>query len=146
MGSSPTSSSIQTTPGWLSGDSIGFVSRRPSGPRGFESRPRLHILERAAKKELKMAVKMKNLMLALWDQLPLWRFIRNFFVTRNALGLFHKNSHVSRRSGKPKVMYGTKQTATKSAEKMGERHGTHFSNYKCLYCDGYHIGRNKGNK
>ena len=43
-------------------------------------------------------------------------------------------------------MYHTVETARKSAEKMGEKHNTHFSYYKCLFCDGYHIGKNKDNK
>ena len=34
----------------------------------------------------------------------------------------------------------------KSADKMGQKHNTHFSVYKCLYCDGYHIGKNRENK
>ena len=28
----------------------------------------------------------------------------------------------------------------------GERHNTHFSYYKCLFRDGYHIGKNRDNK
>ena len=36
-------------------------------------------------------------------------------------------------------IYNTVKTAKKSAEKMSEKHGTHFSYYKCLFCDGYHI-------
>jgi len=88
-------------------------------------------------------IKLKNVILALKDQLPLKRFVRNFFITRNAWGLFHKNSHISYGSGKSKVMYNTKETAIKSAEAMSKKHGCYFSNYKCIYCDGYHIGRNK---
>ena len=29
---------------------------------------------------------------------------------------------------------------------MSQKHNTHFSVYKCLYCDGYHIGKNRENK
>lgn len=29
---------------------------------------------------------------------------------------------------------------------MGDKYGTHFSYYKCLFCDGYHIGKNRDNK
>ena len=88
-------------------------------------------------------VTFRNLYLGLKDQLPFKRFFKNFFVTRNAWGLFHKNSHISYGSGKPKVMYNTKKTAEKSAESMMKKHGGYFSNYKCIYCDGYHIGRNR---
>ena len=88
----------------------------------------------------------RNILLVIRDQGPTKRFIRNFFVTRNAWGLFHKNSHVSVGSGNPKVCYNSKETAVKSAEAMSKKHGKHFSPYKCLHCDGYHIGKNRDNK
>lgn len=34
----------------------------------------------------------------------------------------------------------------KAAEKMGNKHGVHFSVYKCLYCDGWHCEKNSENK
>jgi len=91
-------------------------------------------------------MKLKNLILALRDQGPLKRFLRNFLVTRNAWGLFHKNSHFRGDTGQPKVKYNTKKTALKSAEAMSKKRGVHFSTYKCVWCDGYHIGRNRDNK
>lgn len=78
--------------------------------------------------------------------MPLKRFIRNFFITRNAWGLFHENSHISFASGLGKVTYNTKETAIKSAASMSKKHKKHFSPYKCLHCDGYHIGKNRDNK
>lgn len=90
--------------------------------------------------------RLRNVWLVLKDQLPVKRFIRNFFITRNAWGLFHMNSHISQGSGKPKVMYNTKATAEKSAASMSKKTGAWFSNYKCLHCDGYHIGKNRDNK
>jgi hypothetical protein len=91
-------------------------------------------------------MKLRNLWLALLDQGPPKRFFRNFFVTRNAWGLFHINSHVSQGSQKPKVMYNTRQSAEKAAAAMGKKQNCHFSVYKCAMCDGYHIGRNRENK
>lgn len=91
-------------------------------------------------------MKLRNILLALKDQLPIKRFWRNFFVTRNAWGLFHINSHVAAGSGKPKVMYNTKVSALKSAEALKKKRGIHFSAYKCMRCDGYHLGRNRDNK
>ena len=91
-------------------------------------------------------MKLRNILLALKDQLPIKRFFRNFFVTRNAWGLFHINSHVAAGSGKLKVMYNSKATAEKSAVAMMKKNGCYFSNYKCIHCDGYHIGRNRDNK
>lgn len=91
-------------------------------------------------------MKLKNIILALADQGPWRRFLRNFFITRNAWGLFHINSHIAQGSGKPKVMYNTKETALKAAVSLEKKRGTHFSVYKCMRCDGYHLGRNRENK
>lgn len=91
-------------------------------------------------------IKWRNFKIWFTDQVKRKRFITNFFITRNAWGAFSLNSHINQHTGKPKVTYNTVETARKSAEKMGEKHNTHFSYYKCLFCDGYHIGKNKDNK
>jgi hypothetical protein len=92
-------------------------------------------------------MKIRNILLVIKDQMPLRRFVRNFFVTRNAWGLFYKNgSHVASYTGQPKVMYRTKESSLKAAENMKAKTGKHFSSYKCLFCDGYHVGKNKDNK
>ena len=43
-------------------------------------------------------------------------------------------------------MYPTVESAKRAAEAMSKKRGVHFSFYKCLYCDGYHIGKNRENK
>ena len=91
-------------------------------------------------------MKRKNLILALKDQLPFKRAFRNFFISGNAWGLFHINSHRRQDTGKDKVMYNTKESALKAANSMKEKHDKHFSVYKCAYCDGYHLGKNRDNK
>jgi len=93
-----------------------------------------------------MKIKIKNLFLVLKDQGPLVRFVRNWFITRNAWGLFSKNSHVAAYSGKPKIMYNSKESSLRAADAMKKKKGAHFSSYKCLFCDGYHIGKNNSNK
>ena len=93
-----------------------------------------------------MEIKLKNVIAALKDQLPILRFIRNFFITRNAWCMFYKTSHVSTRSGKDKVMYKSKTGALAAAASMEKKKGVHFSAYKCMFCDGYYIGRNRDNK
>lgn len=87
-------------------------------------------------------MKIKNLWKALIDQGPPLRFIKNFVLSKTGWGLFHQNAHISWRSGKPKVKYNTKPTAIKAAASMQTKTGNYFSNYKCVYCDGYHIGKN----
>lgn len=91
-------------------------------------------------------IKPANLIKALRHQLPLQRALRNFLITRNAWGMFSRYSHVSRSSGKPKIAYPTYESAAKAAASMGKKHGKHFSVYKCVFCDGFHIGKNRDNK
>lgn len=97
-------------------------------------------------------IKIVNLVLGLKGQLPLKRFYRNFFITGNAWGMFHINSHVNANSGKPKQMSSTKEKAEKAARSMEKKYLkkenkiVHFSVYKCVFCDGWHIGKNRDNK
>ena len=91
-------------------------------------------------------MKIKNLFLAIYDQLTRKGAWRNIFVTHNAFGIFSRYSHTARGSGKPKMSYPTKAVAMKAAEAMGEKHGVHFSVYKCAWCDGWHVGKNAQNK
>ena len=89
-------------------------------------------------------MKLRNLYLALKDQLPLSRLIRNI-RKGHLIGLFSKRSHENA-NGNPKISYGSKQSAAKAAEAMKKKRGIYFSNYKCVWCDGYHIGKNSENK
>lgn len=89
-------------------------------------------------------MKVRNILLAMKDQGPPRRFVRNL-MKGHMVGLCSPRSHLNA-SGKPKVMYNTKATAIKSAVAMGKKRHCYFSNYKCLYCDGYHIGKNSENK
>ena len=90
----------------------------------------------------------KELIRALGFQLRSPHAFRNFLITHNALGVFNVASHINTHSneGQAKVMYNTLATAEKSAQKMGEKHNANFSVYKCAYCKGYHIGRNRDNR
>ena len=87
-------------------------------------------------------MKFNNLYLALKEQLPLKRMFRNFVITRNSWGMFSKYSHYRRDRGEPKVSYSL-ESAHRSAKRMSEKHNTYFSVYKCVYCDGYHLGKNR---
>lgn len=97
-------------------------------------------------------MRLKNLISALIEQGPWKRAWHNFFVTGNAWGMFSKNSHRRADTGKLKVMYNTKETAQKSADSMARKklqktgEKIHFSVYKCVFCDGYHLGKNRDNK
>lgn len=88
-------------------------------------------------------IKVRNIVLALKDQMPFTRLVRNL-VKGHVLGLFHRRSHY-REDGTAKIAYNSKETAKKSAQKMQEKHGAYFSNYKCIFCDGYHLGKNREN-
>ena len=86
-------------------------------------------------------MKFRNLILAIADQGPPLRFIKNLWKG-HFWGLLHKNSCIRQDTGKPKVAYGSKKSAKKSAEAMSKKRGVYFSNYKCVFCDGFHIGKN----
>jgi len=90
-------------------------------------------------------VKASNVKLALKAQLPWKRAFKNFFITGNAWGMFSRNSHTNSHTQVDKIGYSL-QSAIKSAEKMKQKTGKHFSLYKCIFCDKYHIGKNKDNK
>ena len=91
-------------------------------------------------------ITLKNFCIWAWDQIKRKRFFYNMFISRNAWGAFSINSHMNQHTGEPKITYHTKKTACKCAEKMSVKRNAHFSYYKCLYCDGYHIGKNRDNK
>lgn len=91
-------------------------------------------------------IKLSNLGKALIEQGPMRRAWRNFVVTRNAWGMFSINSHLRFDTRLPKVMYNTKASAQKAADSMKKKQNKHFSVYKCIYCDGYHLGKNRDNK
>ena len=89
-------------------------------------------------------IKLRNLYLVFKDQMPPTRFLRNL-RKGHIKGLISKRSHFTAK-GDPKIAYGRKKTAVKAAKQMQKKYGNYYSNYKCLYCDGYHIGKNSENK
>lgn len=91
-------------------------------------------------------IKYRNLKIWLVDQIKRKRWFTNFFITRNAWGAFSINSHINQHTGQPKVMYNSVKSAQKAADSMSKKRGVHFSFYKCLFCDGYHVGKNMENK
>ena len=72
-------------------------------------------------------MKIKNILLALKDQLPFKRLLKNI-SNGNILGIFYKHSHINK-TGTPKIGYRTKEKAILSAEKMKAKTGNHFSTY-----------------
>ena len=87
---------------------------------------------------------MKNILLALKDQLPISRLFRNL-LKGHLFGLFSIRSHMNA-NGNPKIAYSSKKSAVKDAEAMKKKTGKYFSNYKCVHCNGWHIGKNSENK
>lgn len=93
-----------------------------------------------------MKIKFRNFRIWFKDQIKHKRVFYNFFISRNAWGAFSINSHIRAATGEPKITYHSVESAQKAAEKMGKKYNKHFSVYKCLFCDGYHIGKNRDNK
>jgi len=67
-------------------------------------------------------MKIKNLLLAVFEQLTRKGAWRNIFVTHNAFGIFCRYSHMARGCGKTKMSYPTKSVAMKTVEAMGKKH------------------------
>ena len=86
-------------------------------------------------------MKIKNIILVIKDQLPLKKLFRNFFITGIGWGLFSLKSHIRQKNGRPKLIYKTKENALKVSLRMSKKIGKNFNSYKCLFCDGYHIGK-----
>lgn len=91
-------------------------------------------------------MKPKELLKAIWFQMRKKNAFKNIVITHNAFGILSINSHIAQYSGKEKVSYPTLKSATKAANQMEKKHNKHFSVYKCAYCTGYHVGKNKENK
>jgi len=89
-------------------------------------------------------IKFKFFFLSIKDQGPFKRFVKNLYKG-HVFGLLSKRSHFNG-NGIEKVGYKTKKSSLKACEKMGEKHGKHFSSYRCMYCGKYHIGKNRENK
>lgn len=89
-------------------------------------------------------MKLKNVLLAIKDQGLFSRFVRNL-LKGHLFGLVSKRSCINA-NGNPKIPYSSKKSAIKAAEAMSKKRGLYFSNYKCMRCDGFHIGKNSSNK
>ncbi len=97
--------------------------------------------------EPKLKIKRWNVWLMFLDQMPLKRFWRNL-IKGHIRRKFNWRSHL-RQNGEAKIMYNTKATAIRAAEKMRLKNlkkdpasTKTYSYYKCVFCDGYHIGGN----
>ena len=85
-------------------------------------------------------MKIKNIKAALKDQMPLKRFLINL-ITGRIKALISKRSHLNA-NGIPKIAYGSRKSALKASKSMEKKYGNYYATYKCLYCDGFHIGKN----
>ena len=83
-------------------------------------------------------MRIKNLILAIKEQ-----GFKEFFITRNAWGLFFKSSHINKNTNKEKVSYHTKESAVMAAAAMSKKYSGRFAPYKCIFCDNWHIGKSK---
>ena len=86
-------------------------------------------------------MRIKNMVLAVYDQLIKKDTLRNIVVRHDAFGIFSRTSHIVPGGGKPKISYSSKATAIKAAEAMSKKYDLHFYAYKCAWCDGWHVGK-----
>lgn len=68
--------------------------------------------------------------------------VANFIVPpRNGWGIFSRRSHV-RADGTPKRCQWEDE-AVRTAELMSCADRGEYEAYKCLFCEGFHVGRNR---
>lgn len=65
-------------------------------------------------------MKIRNLIYAVCNQLLRPKSWRNIFITYDAFGIFSRYSHISRSTGRPKMMYLSKSDAKKAADVMSK--------------------------
>lgn len=66
---------------------------------------------------------------------------KQLFDYRMVWGAFSVYSHRRRSDGKPNITFSTRKKAVKAATEMQLKYGVPFSAYKCLYCNGWHVGK-----
>ncbi len=87
-----------------------------------------------------MIPKYKNVILAFKDRLPINKLFYELIIKTHIIGYITKRCHL-REDGESKIMYNTRDTALKIAKRMTKKQGKIFCGYKCIWCDGYHIGK-----
>lgn len=85
-------------------------------------------------------MKIKNIKSAILYQIKSKDWVQQIFTKRNAWGIFSKWSH-QRKDGKLKQKYNTEASALRASESMERKYGGRFRCYKCLFCDGFHVGK-----
>lgn len=83
-------------------------------------------------------MKIKNIVGSIMSQKP---FFKNFIKTKNGFGIFSIKSHQTENG--EKIKFSSKEKALKVATRMSVKTGSTFSVYKCMYCDDWHIGKDR---
>lgn len=63
------------------------------------------------------------------------------FFEKKSWGVFSEYAHIRRSDRQPKKISDTKERAKSIADFMSKKYGGHYSIYKCIYCDGWHIAK-----
>lgn len=84
-------------------------------------------------------IKVKELIIWLKDQLSHPHTLFN----RKTWGVLSVYAHVRRSDRREKIATSTKEKALAVAKSMEEKYGGRYSIYKCLYCNGWHVAKEK---
>lgn len=93
-----------------------------------------------------IGIKYNNLKIWWSELLEREDFWRQLFNYRMVWGAFSIYSHQRRSNGKANIKYSTRKKACKAATNMQLKYGCSFSAYKCLFCDGWHVGKCSSSK
>lgn len=86
-------------------------------------------------------IKPKYLVMWLVDQLRQTGWFSRLFIKRDAWFAFLIDSHFDKIDGNEKASFSLRKQAQKKADKLSVAVGTPYFVYKCLYCDGWHVGK-----
>ena len=86
-------------------------------------------------------IRYRNLKIWLHELFERENVWKQLFDYRMVWGAFSIYSHRRRSDGKPNITFSTRMKAVKAATDMQLKYGVPFSAYKCLYCDGWHVGK-----
>lgn len=86
-------------------------------------------------------IRYRNLKIWFTELLERQNVWKQLFDYRMVWGAFSIHSHLRRSDGKPNITFSTRKKAVKAATDMQLKYGVPFSAYKCLYCDGWHVGK-----
>jgi len=82
----------------------------------------------------------KDIKAAILYQIKQKDWFKQILIKKNAWGIFSEYSH-TKKDGGIKQRYELERHAKKAAESMERKYANKYVAYRCMFCDGFHIGK-----